>query len=80
AHLSHLLPRAVEQIQALITEYQTSTYSQKGANIEIARHAGIDIRNKSYLAVIQRLVDHLKELNPFQKDEYLSGERRYQNI
>jgi transglutaminase-like putative cysteine protease len=78
--LTQLLPVAMEPIRTLITEYQTSTYSLKVGNIESAQLAGRDIRNKSYLALIQRLINNLKDLLPIHKNGYLTEEKQYQKI
>jgi transglutaminase-like putative cysteine protease len=78
--LTQLLPVAVDPIRTLITEYQTSTYSPKDGNIEMAQRAGKDIRNKSYLALIQRLVNNLIELVPFSKNGYQAKDKQYQKI
>jgi transglutaminase-like putative cysteine protease len=61
ANLSRILPPALDPIHTLITEYQSSTYSRKPGNIDSAQRAGREIRNKSYLAFFQRLINRWKE-------------------
>lgn len=48
--LIQAIPDASEPAQRLLTEYQTSIYSPRQANPEIARKAGYEIRKLSWLA------------------------------
>lgn len=61
ANLSRILPLAATPINTLLTEYQSSTYGLRPGNIDSAQSAGREIRSKSYLALLQRLINQLKE-------------------
>ena len=53
--LANTLPEAANPTDRLIGEYQAQTYSQNySANIDVARSAGVEIRNLSIKAVLQR--------------------------
>ena len=59
--LSQILPVASNAIEEVIGEYHTATYSNRNGNLEVARQAGIRIRNTSFLALIQRFLARFQD-------------------
>jgi transglutaminase-like putative cysteine protease len=61
AVLQTLLPAASAPIQQLLSEYQSTTYSQHPGDVEVAQTAGSEIRKLSFLAVAQRFLARFQE-------------------
>ena len=61
ARLCQLLPETTPEIQYLLAEYQAATYSLQPGDAQTARQVGIEIRKRSYLALLQRLLARLQE-------------------
>jgi transglutaminase-like putative cysteine protease len=59
--LIYAIPSASTPAEQLLSEYQTSIYSPHQANLEIARKAGYEIRNLSWLAWFGRLLARFQE-------------------
>jgi hypothetical protein len=59
--LIYLLPVAEDSIQILLTEYQADQYSNGQGEIQAARQAGKDIRNRSLIAWFQRIFSRFQE-------------------
>lgn len=61
ASLINAIPAASSPAEHLLTEYQTSIYSPHQADSEIARKAGSEIRNLSWLEWFRRLLARFQE-------------------
>ena len=59
--LTYLLPIAEGSIQVLLTEYQNDQYSSGQGDMQVARQAGTDIRNRSLIAWFQRIFSRFQE-------------------
>jgi hypothetical protein len=59
--LSQLIPVASTAIDDVISQYHASTYSNRGGDPELAHQAGIQIRNTSFLALIQRFLARFQD-------------------
>jgi transglutaminase-like putative cysteine protease len=55
------IPAASEPAKRLLAEYQTSVYSPHKANYEIAKKAGKEVRNLSWIAWISRVLSRFQE-------------------
>jgi transglutaminase-like putative cysteine protease len=61
ASLGLVIPAASIPAEKLLVEYQASVYSPHPADVEIAKIAGIEIRNLSWLAWLRRLLARFQE-------------------
>jgi transglutaminase-like putative cysteine protease len=59
--LIRAIPDASTPAMRLLFEYQTSVYSPHQANLEIARKAGVEIRNLSWLTRIGKILTRFQE-------------------
>ncbi len=59
--LMHAIPSAAIPTGQLLKEYETSIYSPHAADEESARKAGMDIRRKSWIAWLSRLLARFQE-------------------
>jgi len=59
--LIQAIPNASVPAKRLLAEYQTSAYSPRQADLEIAREAGREIRNLSWVARLGRLLERFQE-------------------
>jgi transglutaminase-like putative cysteine protease len=57
------IPSISTPVTLLLSEYQASVYSSHQANAELARKAGIEIRNSSWLARLGKLLARFQEPN-----------------
>ena len=61
AILEGLLPVAEKPIHSLLFEYQAATYGERSGDAWVAQQAGKEIRNTSYLALLQRIFAPFQE-------------------
>jgi hypothetical protein len=61
ASLISAIPAATSPAERLLTEYQTSVYSPHPADPEIAKKAGREIRNLSWIAWLNRFLSRFQE-------------------
>jgi hypothetical protein len=61
--LINAIPSISTPVMLLLSEYQASIYSSHQADVEVARKAGIEIRNSSYLARLVKLLARFQEPN-----------------
>lgn len=61
AVLEGLLPVAEKPIRSLLFEYQAATYGERAGDAGVAQQAGKEIRNTSYLALLQRVFARFQE-------------------
>jgi hypothetical protein len=57
------IPATSEPATRLLAEYQTSAYSQHPADAEVAKKAGKEIRNLSWIAWINKVLSRFQEPN-----------------
>jgi transglutaminase-like putative cysteine protease len=60
AALSSLLPEIEEQVYFLLDKYQLSIYSSRIPDIENVRQVGLEIRSKSYRAMLNNFIDRFR--------------------